>query len=1190
MTELRLSQNALTVLKKRYLAKDENGKPIETPEQMFHRVARNLALMDLLFVPEAYTPEPVSRSKKSRSETVDPSVSAALEEAGVTPQDLSTFRMAYDRLLEEGHMKMGFGEVLSLFPKYEGEIMAWEKRLYDLMADTDFMFNSPTLMNAGRDLQQLSACFVLPVDDDLGMIFEALKQAALIHQSGGGTGFSFSRLRPKNDIVRSTGGVASGPVSFMKVFNAATEAVKQGGTRRGANMGILRVDHPDILEFITCKSNGSEITNFNISVAITDEFMKALEEDREYHLVNPRNKEVTGRLRAQEVFELICENAWRNGDPGVVFIDRINRDNPTPLVGQIESTNPCFASETLISTDHGLERIDELYQRVGNNYCTVLTDDRTLDQVIAVNSRSYPVPGTTLRRARVFYTGRKPTIKVTLVNGQSIRTTPDHRLLTNRGWVRAGDLTSEDFVYTRSGPGIFRTARPSRKSTTYEVGVLKVEPAGICDVYDILEPVTHSVIANGIVAHNCGEQPLLPHEACTLGSINLGNFVVQGETPAIDFERLGQVVRDAIHALDNVLEANKYPIPEIERMVRANRKVGLGVMGWADMLLRMGIRYDSDKALDLARKVASFINQTAAEASAALAESRGVFPNWRGSIFDRPGGMRRRNATVTTIAPTGTISILAGASTGIEPLFSLAFTRHVLDGAKLVEVNPVFEEVARSRGFYSEDLVQKIARQGNLHGLDEVPEDVRELFVTAHDISPEWHVKMQAAFQEHTENAVSKTINMPHEATVGDVAEAYILAYKLGCKGITVYRDRSRETQVLTAGAKTTMKEEGTGTEKEVSHPDALERGEYHDDATSTEAGEVAGLNSAAGGRPAGENTTGSETTEHDRAEDTQSLHVNGGWGKIKPIPRPRRLHGITDVKETPLGKLFLTLNLLDGHPVELFAQIGKAGSDVSAFTEAIARLISLALRSGIAPEEVAGQLTGIGGARSVGFGPQRVRSVPDAIGQFISEFIKESQGAKVRFQSTPASPSGWRSGREVEGEIEGASRLNAGVPAADPSEQQTGKAQPHATAEQPSHAPVNTLSPDASREAGAAASIPGRDVASEAHLDGENKAAWEDNRQNKKSKGRSGKIVAGGESETAASRDRPEDERGRTSPHSAGKNTEGSPGRRRETTLADMDPSRSGSLFNLCPSCGIYAFAYVEGCSKCFACGYSEC
>ncbi|HHY38095.1 MAG TPA: adenosylcobalamin-dependent ribonucleoside-diphosphate reductase, partial [Clostridia bacterium] len=549
MTELRLSQNALTVLNKRYLAKDEHGKPTETPEQMFHRVARNLALMDLLFIPEVYSPEPVSRGKKPQSdgkkpqsssekpqsEPVDPSVLAALERAGVTPQDLSTLRMAYDRLLQEGHMKIDFGEVLGFFPRYEQEIMGWERRFYDLMASTDFMFNSPTLMNAGRDLQQLSACFVLPVEDDLGMIFEALKQAALIHQSGGGTGFSFSRLRPKNDIVRSTGGVASGPVSFMKVFNAATEAVKQGGTRRGANMGILRVDHPDILEFITCKSKGDEITNFNISVAITDEFMKALEEDREYDLINPRNKEVTGRLKAREVFQLICENAWRNGDPGVVFIDRINRDNPTPLVGSIESTNPC------------------------------------------------------------------------------------------------------------------------------------------------------------------GEQPLLPHEACTLGSINLGNFVIPGKIPQVDYERLGQVVRDAIHALDNVLEANKYPIPEIEKMVRANRKVGLGVMGWADLLLRLGIRYDTDEALDLARKVASFINRVAEEASVALAEARGVFPNWKGSIFDKPNGKRRRNATVTTIAPTGTISILAGASTGIEPLFSLAFTRHVLDGAELVEVNPIFEEVARSR-------------------------------------------------------------------------------------------------------------------------------------------------------------------------------------------------------------------------------------------------------------------------------------------------------------------------------------------------------------------------------------------------------------------------------------------------------------------------------------------------------------
>lgn len=939
MTELRLSENALTVLKKRYLAKDENGKPVETPEQMFHRVARNIALMDLLFVPEAYTPEPASRGKIPPSEPIDPSVSFALKKAGVTPQDLSTLRMAYNRLFEEGHMKIGFGEVLALFSKYEEEIMGWEKRLYDLMATKDFMFNSPTLMNAGRDLQQLSACFVLPVDDDLGMIFEALKQAALIHQSGGGTGFSFSRLRPKNDIVRSTGGVASGPVSFMKVFNAATEAVKQGGTRRGANMGILRVDHPDILEFIICKSNGSEITNFNISVAITDEFMKALEEDGEYELINPRNKEVTGKLRAREVFQLICENAWRNGDPGVVFIDRINRDNPTPLAGSIESTNPC------------------------------------------------------------------------------------------------------------------------------------------------------------------GEQPLLPHEACTLGSINLGNFVIRGDEPRVDYQRLEQVVRDSIHALDNVLEANKYPIPEIEKMVRANRKVGLGVMGWADMLLWLGIPYDSEEALALAREVASFINRTAVEASVALGESRGVFPNWKGSIFDRPGGPRRRNATVTTIAPTGTISILAGASTGIEPLFSLAFTRHVLDGAELVEVNPIFEEVARSRGFYSEELIQKIARQGNLHGLDEVPEDIRRLFVTAHDISPEWHVRMQAAFQEYTENAVSKTINMPHEATVEDVARAYVLAYKLGCKGITVYRDRSRETQVLTTGAKTR--------------------------AAGATAKEEPGVNPP----------------------------INGGWGKIRPIPRPRRLYGITDVKVTPLGKLFLTLNLLDGHPVELFAQIGKAGSDVSAFTEAIARLISLALRSGIAPEEVADQLTGIGGARSVGFGPQRVRSVPDAIGQFISEFInaeKEashlSQGApgvpvwppQTRHEEGPGDDTGFESRQEKEGKAAGREE------------------QPGATKKEPSITRASAPSRQVPGGAIGAGCAEEKGVVTGTRLEGKSGAARGSKQQDERTKSMAGRN-AGSSSETAAAQ-------------------------------ADFDPSRSRNLFNLCPSCGIYAFAYVEGCSKCFACGYSEC
>jgi len=695
---IELSDNSLRVLERRYLRKDGEGKVIETPKELFHRVAKHIASAELLYDAEA-------------------------------------------------------------------DVSSLEEAFYQLMANLEFLPNSPTLMNAGRELGQLSACFVIPVDDSMESIFDAVRHTALIHKSGGGTGFSFSRLRPEKDRVGSTGGIASGPLSFMRVFDITTDVIKQGGMRRGANMAILAIDHPDILKFIAAKGDPEVLTNFNLSVAVTDSFMEAVGNHADYNLVNPRTGEVTGKLNAGEVFDRIVNMAWRTGDPGIVFMDEINRRNPTPKLGKIESTNPC------------------------------------------------------------------------------------------------------------------------------------------------------------------GEQPLLPFESCNLGSINLSKMVVcRNNQPEIDYAKLSQTVKLAVHFLDNVIDVNQFPLPEIAERTKATRKIGLGVMGFADMLLQLGIPYDSEQALNIAEEVMHFISEEADKDSVELAEERDVFPAFKGSTYDVPRGPRFRNASRTTIAPTGSLSIIANCSSGIEPIFALSYVRHILEGEEFIEVNPYFEQAARGGDFYSPELMKQLAEGERLRDIEGVPEEIKRLFVSAYDVSPEWHVRMQAAFQKFTDSAVSKTVNFPYEATLEEVAKVYMLAYHEGLKGITIYRDRSRESQVLTMGRR------------------------------------------------------------KEKAE-----------GKLVPRKRPKVTRGVTERVSTGCGYIYVTVNFDEQGISEVFSTLGKAGGCAAAQLEAISRLISLALRSGVDLDSIVRHLRGIRCPSIAWEQGHAVMSCADAIASVLQKYIKEEDASNTK-------------------------------------------------------------------------------------------------------------------------------------------------------------------------------------------------
>jgi ribonucleoside-diphosphate reductase alpha chain len=1036
-----LAPNALAVLERRYLKKDESGAVVETPRQAFWRVAAHIAKAELLFT-------------------------------GGTAE----------------------------------RALAVAEEFYELMAKRLFMPNSPTLMNAGREMGMLSACFVLPVEDSIDGIFDAIKATALIQKAGGGTGFSFSRLRPKGDLVRSSGGTTEGPLSFIQVFSKATDAIQQGAFRRGANMGILRVDHPDIVEFIRFKDDLGKIENYNISVAITNRFLAELAADptTPHQVQNPRTKtwaklakknaegEPTGEpFTVGEMWDLVIEHAWRTGEPGVVFIDRINEKNPIKNVGLIEATNPCVTADTWVHTANGPRQVSDL---VGRPFVARL---QGVD--LASGSQGF------------FATGTKPVVCLEMVEGQHLRLTADHRIrrVTNlthnveSEWCAAGELRPGDEVvlndhrglsewegaYTRDHGYRFGLAIASarsihvvagraesglmlapvrdlarelglepgkesitpameRASSAFSRGVLeglfesdssvqgnhekgvsvrltlsdlevlraaqrmllrhgiasslnvdrrraqhelviandnllrfrdvvgfsdtdkavrletllagygramnrerftarvaRVVEDGVETVYDVQVPGANAFDANGLVAHNCGEQPLHPYDSCNLGSINLGEFVHgAGPGAAFDWDEFKAVVHTSTRFLDNVIEVNRYPLPQIDQMSKTTRRIGLGVMGFADALYKLGLGYDTAEGCRFGEEVMRVLNDTSHDASEELAVERGVFPAWDGSDW-QARGRRLRNSYTTTIAPTGTISIIAGCSGGIEPMFSLAFLRQVMKDTKgrptiLREVNHVFEATAKERGFFSEELVDDISSKGTLQHRDEVPSDVKRVFVTAHDIAPHWHMQMQAAFQKHCDSSISKTINFSHEAKAEDVREIYDLAVALDVKGVTVYRDGCRDVQ-----------------------PMALKGSQRKADASVA---------------PATESTLA----------DTSFVMM--GNGDLQPIRLPEIMPSLRIRQMTPFGNMHVkvAVDFAAGREREVFAQLGKGGDVANSDLEAICRLLSLWLRSNGSLDTALKQLEGIGSSLTVPTKDGRIMSLADGLARSLRRYL----------------------------------------------------------------------------------------------------------------------------------------------------------------------------------------------------------